>query len=198
MTNKEQPTPEERERHREYALMNLEDSGFEDLRYLAVADRVESEDQYGPSSKGVSHQNLYLPSVTSGDVNFYSPDGNERNVLGMAFADAVAKSEGRYSESITGRDVLKASSRVIQNSLTYVKVGDIVRLIGSGVDLGEINDEYVYEVLRSGSEEEKKQIQKLIGAYMKHSDSKGLSKAYDRQASAISGGLEQILKPKEE
>lgn len=186
-------TPEEMETRRGYALQNLGDEGFSQLRHMAVAGMVESGDVYGSSDKNVAHQHLYIPSAISGNAGFINPKGEQVNVLGAAFASAIGRSEGRYNESVNGRDVLNAASEVVQSSLRYVKVGDIVNLIGGEADLGDLGNRYISDILESGGEEEKTKVQKLIGAYMQHFVSGGLSRAYAEQASAISGGLENIL-----
>lgn len=181
---------EKRERRREVALRNLKEKALLNLATAYLVQREESG--YGKKANDAVEEFLYFPALNSG-ANFYNESGDKSDLIKNVLLGS--REDGRrYSGQVSEHSIISTSASIIQDSLTAVKVSDIMKLIGSKISAGKkYNDKYVSDLLKSKDDKDKEYATKLIGGYLEYISTKKVSGALSQRAASIRGGLEKIV-----
>ncbi|MEK6926175.1 MAG: hypothetical protein AABW50_02765 [Nanoarchaeota archaeon] len=188
-------TPQEKETQREVALKNLSSAGLVSLAsaYQVYADKKN----YGEMDNAVLEQYKYFPAIAGG-IKYIDPETGQETDL-MANSILASREDGeRYSGSVSEKKVLKTAGSITTQSLTRVKVQDVLELSGSGKTVPErYKNAYVGDLLSSEDKETKEFAKNLIGAYVSLFTSKNVQDAYGARSEDIKKSLETLVAPDE-
>lgn len=198
MTNDKQKekklSPEEKAKKkaeiREIALKNL---GSNNLINLAVAYLVHRSGQFGEAGDSAVEQYKYLPAFEGGAQSHDFESGEKHDLIRRSILDSREDGE-RYSGHVSEKEIIKSAAATIQRSLSYVKVQDVLDLIGSEMRVkGEYRDKYLSELAESENKEDKKVYEMVTGGYITYLTTKNVSEAFDERTKDTRKGLEKIL-----
>ncbi len=186
-----EPTKEQiaeaKERRREIALKNLNEKA---LQNLALAYFVNESKDFGEADNSVIEQYKYMPAI-KGSKRYYNPETGQEGDLVVNSLFGSRQGEKRYTGNVSEFKIIQDASSVIQESLANIKVGDILKLVGSKVKSSHANA-YLADLMQSGKEGEE-MAQKVMGAYLAYFTSNGMSDAYSQRAGDVRKSLETIL-----
>lgn len=174
--NKERTEEEKKEAQRKEALENLKEDVYTDFAAVYFADVGD----YGESVNSAMEQFKYLPALSSGKIKEY-------------LQESLIKSRGgkRYAGNISEMRLLQYGAEIVQESLSQLRVQDVLELMGSDKTVKEeYQDKYIADL---ASEENKELVQKLIGSYQTYITDKKVSESLQERAKSIPGELEKIL-----
>ena len=176
MVDKKELTPEEKEKAREVALKLLKDGKLNDL---GLAYHIESSGAYGEAGSSAYEQFKYIEALSnpSDSVSGLMVDG----LLG-------SRQDGkRYTGTLNEHDLIKRAAASNQDAFKYLKVQDVLELVGSkNSALEKYKDMYVSEL-------DEKTYKIVYGIYVQKSMDHGVSQALGERAKHAVGGLEEIL-----
>jgi len=190
----EKPTREEiemaREKRRGNALKNLK--AFS-LLNLATAYLTQSDKNYGEHDNGSVEEFLYKPSLRN--ASSYDLESGEESSLVYDSLLGSREDGRRYSGQVSEYGTIKTGAVIVQQSLAAIKVKDLMGLVGSGltIDTKAVQNRYIFDLIQSENEEDKKLAHNLIGGYMQYLATQGVSSALGLKAAAIRGGLEKLV-----
>jgi len=164
---------------REIALKNLKSL----LGDLAVAYYVNKSKQYGEAGNSAVDQYIYAPALRSGA-------GQE--ILHSAIMQSREEGEP-YSGSVSEHKIIKTAAGIIQESLSNVKVQDILDLMGKSEANVNYKEAYISDLVNSEDKEAKEFVGKLLNIYQSWNVDAIVSKALKKRSEAVKGGLEEIL-----
>ena len=195
MENKE-PTKkeieEQKEKMREIALRNLEESNLLDLSVVYYTNREDSG--YGKNDNAAVEESLYHPAIGSGAKAYDLKSGEKSDLLKDSLLSSRQDGK-RYSGQVSEYEIIKTATAIIQQSLGAVKVEDIMNLLGSSIDINKnYKDKYLVDLAESKNKEEQETVQKLIGGYLSYITAQGVSKALGQRTENIKSGLEELVK----
>lgn len=190
---------------REYALKNLNSSNLMDVAATYFAHKRDGV--CGKLDISAIDKYKYLPVFSSG-VKAYNDKGEEYDIIQKSISDSRVDEEigtGNVSEM----KIMKDCAEVMQNALNDIKIGELMKLMGSDAKLkGQFNDKYVgslmpkfsREELEKLSQEQKEGIQagmeiyhKLVGDYTSYLIQTKLIEAFTESKKQIPKGLEALL-----
>jgi len=183
---------EARERQREYALSNLSEN--EGLRHLVTAYSVVEDDGYGKKIQSAVDNELYLPSINSGVSPKDLENGEDYPIIQRALVGS-RQNKKMLTGNVSEYDIAKTAVLVTQESLTRVKVSDVLELMNyEGEEIQEeLRDKYMFELLESDDEETQNVAKSLTGLYSERLTYMESANALNKGAERISGSLERIL-----
>ena len=175
---------------REIALKNL---GADKLSNLAVAFFAQQENSgFGKIDNDSVEQFLYGPSLREADA--YNLETGDKSSL--VYDSLVgSRHEGkRYSGQVSEYEIIKTAAMIKQESLTALKVEDLMNLTGSKLNIkAGYQNKYISDLIASENKEDKKLAEILVGVSMNYFTTRGVSKALDFMAEEIRGGLEKLV-----
>ena len=191
---KKELTPEQKESLRYIALQNL---GEDKLSGIAAAFYAYKNNAYGKDGNADMHEFIYGPAIDSG-VKFYNPEtGEEAGLISYLLKESGEEDE-LYSGTLTEKNILKKSAGIIGGATQFIKVSDLMNLIGSKETLdSKYAGRYMFELAQSENEEDKQLHGALTSNYMRYMTKKYVAQASEEGMKAIKGGLEAILKPRD-
>lgn len=183
-----------REKRRYVALKNLKEKPLLNLATAYIAQTKDSG--FGETDNASVEEFLYFPALNSG-TNFYNESGGKSDLIRNSLLSS--RQDGRrYSGQVSEYNIINKSASIIQDSLTAIKVSDVMDLMGSKVSVDKkYSDKYVSDLLESKDEKDKEYATKLIGGYLQYLSTKGVSNALNQRANSLKGGLEELVKPEE-
>lgn len=203
----EKTEEEKREDVRQLALRNLTAPS---LTNLALAYLTSKNKDFGEADNSAVHDFKYLPSYKG--ATFYNEDGKEVNLFDSILMGS-RQGEERYTGRVDEYGLIQTSASIIQRSLSYLRVNDIFKLMGSNATIDKKYDnKYISDIIPKIDEKEftklsdkqKEEIKKdqefvqaLIGGYMNYFTKTGVASALNQSAIKIRSGLEELVKPEE-
>ena len=211
--NHKKPTKEEiREGTRKLALNNL---GIENLMDIYTS-RIAQQKIYGKKGAEIMHDFVYNP-VLDKDIEYTDIETGKKVLLYKgtdSVGDALRNSRKQgeaFSGGISEKKIVDEVVRIIENSLQYLKVEDILEYLGK--DAKELKKQYQGKYIvdlmpQMPSEEEAKKMtleehekleeqnqfyQSLIGAYISKALNSRMKTAFEDSEKREWKGLESIL-----
>jgi hypothetical protein len=204
MAKEEGKEKTQEEQRREVALKNLKSSKLVDI---AASYIVNKSGVYGEAGDSAMEQFKYLPAFSSG-TKAYNKDGQEYDLIKEAILSS-REDGARYSGTVSEQKIMKDCAAIMQESLNYITIEDIMKLMGSkaevkeqlkNVYIGNLVPKIPKEELAKLPEDEKKKIaesqklyQNIIGSYQTYLTQKSVSEALAEGAKQIPKSLETIL-----
>jgi len=193
-----------KEAKREIALKNLKSSN---LMNIAASYIVNENKQFGEADNSAMEQFKYFPSFNSG-TKAYSADGKEYDLIKEAILNS-RESGQRYSGNISERKIMKDCAAIMNESLSSIKIKDMLVLMGSKAEISEeYQNMYIGDLVpkmskedaKSLNDEDKKKIknqaelyQNLIGSYQTFLTQKMVSESLWESSKQVTKNLETIL-----
>ena len=187
-------TPEQKEARRAVALKNLNNSKIVDL---ASTYQVDASGAYGEAGNSAIEKYKYFPAMSSGPkFSIYNEeDGSEKEIDLMTNSILSSRQGGkRYSGNVSEYGIIESCAKIVGQSVGYLKVQDVLDLIGSGKKVkAQYQNKYLEDLGKSEDKEDKKLYQGLVESYMQYTTDLGVSESFKARTSAIKGGLEKAL-----
>lgn len=176
-----------------YAIANLDGSIVD----LAVAHYLDERSGYGLSARDAVARFLYGPAIDA-SVKFKDDNGKEGDLV--RYALQKSRKEGQlYTGQISEMGLIQEAAQIVQSSISRLKVETAAQRLGYTKPIdNSYKGEYLSD-LAEGNDQEKEFVKTFLGLYIGSVRDKGLAKALNLRADAITqGGLEELLKPEEQ
>ncbi len=180
---------EKTEKQRVVAMLNLSDGN---LTTLAATYFMDKSGQYGEAVNSAVESHAYASSMAK-RPSYIDSEGNEVDLV-MSSLVGSRQDGKRYTGKVSEYEIIKTASEIIKESLGGVKVGDVLKLMGSKKS-EEIKhpEKYVFELIGSKNEEDKKLGQEIAVFYIQYLQDKVAGDALAQKTKAVRGGLEKML-----
>jgi len=178
------------------ALKNLNESKLWDLSTAYHTHKKDSG--YGENANKVVENYLYSPAINSKPTTYDLESGEESDLIKDSLLNSRKEGE-RYSGQVSEHDIIKTSANIMQQSLSAVKVNDIMSFLG--FDTSNIQEKYkgkyITDLAQSENEEDKKIALSLISGYIQYQTTQRVSLALGQGAESLKGGLEKLVMKEE-
>ena len=189
---REKPLSEkEKQEQRAVAIKNLQ---FSNLISAASAYFLEIDPNYGEVDKSAVENFAYFPAINK-DLKAYSKEGQEIDLIKNSLLSSRQDGK-RYSGSVSEYSIIKTSAQIIQESISALKVEDILNQLGYNSEIKEkYKGKYLSSLFESEDKESKEVVQILATSYINYLKDMQVSNALKEKANSTKNGLEKILKP---
>lgn len=187
-------TPEQKEARRAVALKNLNNSKIVDL---ASTFHVDASGAYGEAGNSAIEQYKYLPAMSAGPkFSVYDEEKSSEKEIDLMTNSILSSRQGgkRYSGHVSEYGIIESCAKIVGQSMGYLKVQDILDLIGSDKKVkAQYQSKYLEDLGKSDDKEDKKLYGELIESYMQYTTDLKVSESFKARTGAIKGGLEKAL-----